>query len=59
MFNYKKNCNQYNQYNKKSNKSNINSSFNKRSVKLNKIRRSPENLMIDISNGGVNFHKKE
>lgn len=59
MFNYKKNSNQYNQYNKKSNKSNINSSFNKRSVKLNKIRRSPENLMIDISNGGVNFHKKE
>ena len=59
MINYKKTCNQYNQYNKKSNKSNINSSFNKRSVKINKIRRSPENLMIDISKGRVNFHMKE
>ena len=59
MFNCKKNCYQYNQYNKKSNKPKINSSFNKKSVKINKIRRSPENLMIDISNGGVNFHKKE
>ena len=59
MFNCKKACYQYNQYNKKSNKPNINSSFNKRSLKINKIRRSPENLMIDISNGGVNFHVKE
>ena len=59
MINYKKTCYQYNQYNKKSSKANINSSFNKRSVKINKIHRSPENLMIDISNGGVNFQMKE
>ena len=59
MFNCKKDSYQYNQYNKKSNKPNINSCFNKRSVKINKMRQSPENLMIDISNGGVNFHMKE
>ena len=60
IINSKKICLQNNkQYNKKSNKASVNSSFNKRSTKINKIHRSPENLLIDISNGGFNFYLKE
>lgn len=60
IINSKKTCLQNNkQYNKKSNKASVNSSFNKRSTKINKIHRSPENLLIDISNGGFNFYLKE
>jgi len=47
IINSKKTCLQNNkQYNKKSNKASVNSSFNKRSTKINKIHRSPENLLV-------------